>query len=224
MSKLKTIYNVATARTLPVILLADTSGSMSIQGKIEALNMAVAEMLRSFAQEDQGRVEIKVALITFGGTAELHTDLTAASSLQFQPLQADGGTPMGAAFALAQQMLEDQAKIPSRSYTPVLILVSDGQPNDSGWEGCLQSLSQSERAKKAQRFALGIGEDADAQMLQRFLANPNAKVYGANDAHQIKNFFRFVTMSVLSRSRSASPNEYFEILAEELGVDLDTLL
>ena len=107
---------------------------------------------------------------------------------------------------MARGLVEDQQKVPSRAYTPAIVLVSDGQPNDEGWELALAGLLESDRARKAQRFALGIGEDADAGVLRRFLANPEGKVYGSADARQIKSFFRWVTMSVATRSRSTNPN------------------
>src|SRR5437763_1821259 len=51
MSRLKE-FTVPSARPLPVVLLADVSGSMSADGKIDALNAAVAEMLAAFAEEE----------------------------------------------------------------------------------------------------------------------------------------------------------------------------
>src|SRR4051812_9067631 len=51
MSKLKE-FTVSSARPLPVIVVADVSGSMGTDGKIEALNAAVAEMLSAFAEEE----------------------------------------------------------------------------------------------------------------------------------------------------------------------------
>src|SRR5689334_8726549 len=77
MSKLRE-FTVSSARPLPVILMADVSGSMSADGKIDALNAAVAEMLAAFAEEDDGRAEIHVAVVTFGGEASLHTPLQPA--------------------------------------------------------------------------------------------------------------------------------------------------
>ena len=44
-SKLKG-FTVAEARPLPVIVIADVSGSMSVDGKIEALNQALKEIDR----------------------------------------------------------------------------------------------------------------------------------------------------------------------------------
>ena len=50
MSELKQ-FQVQTARPLPVIVLADTSGSMSVDGKIDALNRGLKDMVLSFASE-----------------------------------------------------------------------------------------------------------------------------------------------------------------------------
>ena len=44
-------FVAATARPLPVIILADISGSMAGDGKIENLNMAIKTMIASFAKE-----------------------------------------------------------------------------------------------------------------------------------------------------------------------------
>ena len=44
-------FAIPTARPLPVIVLADASGSMEQDDKIVALNRAIAEMIRSFAND-----------------------------------------------------------------------------------------------------------------------------------------------------------------------------
>ena len=74
MSSLKK-FAVAAPRPLPVIVLADTSGSMSENGNIEALNLALREMVSTFSKESRLRAEIQVGLITFGGKAQLHLPL-----------------------------------------------------------------------------------------------------------------------------------------------------
>lgn len=65
MSELKK-FQVQTARPLPVIVLADTSGSMSVDGKIEALNRGLKDMVASFASESRLRAELQVSVIAFG--------------------------------------------------------------------------------------------------------------------------------------------------------------
>ncbi|MDF5716706.1 MAG: hypothetical protein PUP93_23250 [Rhizonema sp. NSF051] len=57
MSKFNT-FTVPDARRMPVIILADISGSMSVDGKIGTLNRAIAEMIASFAQEEDVRASI----------------------------------------------------------------------------------------------------------------------------------------------------------------------
>lgn len=208
---------MSSARPLPVIVLADVSGSMSANGKIDALNDAVSEMIATFAEEDDSRAEIHVSVIAFGrGEASVHKPLRPAGETQWEPMEASGRTPMGEAFDLARTMVEDRNTIPSRAYRPTLVLVSDGVPTDD-WRGPLEEFLQSERASKATRFAMGIGADADHDTLTAFLANDEGRVFEAHEAREIKNFFRWVTMSVTTRSRSANPNSV--VMVEPTDLD-----
>lgn len=203
-------FTIAAARPLPVIVLADVSGSMSTNGKIEALNDAIKAMVESFAEEDHGRAEIHVAVVAFGkGGARLHQPLRPSAEIRWEPLSAAGNTPMGAAFDLARELIEEPERL-GRAYWPSIVLVSDGEPTDD-WQGPLSRLLASERAAKATRFALGVGDDADHAMLAKFLADPGARVYSAHEGRQIKNFLRWVTMSVTQRTRSANPNSVVAI-------------
>jgi len=204
MSRLKE-FTTQAARPLPVILLADVSGSMGVDGKIQALNHAVREMLEAFQDESDLRAEIHVSVITFGGNAQIHMPLGKAHEASWSDLAANGGTPMGAAFDLAREMVEDRSVVSGRAYRPTVVLVSDGQPTDD-WQAPMEALLGSERGGKAFRMALAIGADADLDVLQAFLADPESRVYRADEARQIRQFFQLVTMSVSSRSRSANPN------------------
>jgi len=123
---------------------------------------------------------------------------------------------MGEAFELARAMVEDRETVPSRAYRPTLVLVSDGVPTDD-WRTPLATLLTSERACKATRFAMGIGADADHETLTAFLANDEGRVFEAHEAREIKNFFRWVTMSVTTRSRSANPNSV--VMVEPTDLD-----
>lgn len=205
MSTLKK-FAVATPRPLPVIILADTSGSMAENGKIESLNDSLKDMIATFAKESRLRAEIQIGMITFGGKAEIHLPLVPADNVTgLNQLNADGGTPMGAALSLAQQLLEDKELIPSRAYRPILILLSDGQPTDD-WEAPLKALCLSERAQKATRLAMAIGADADERMLNEFANDKEAPVFKAHNARDIHRFFRAVTMSITTRTASQNPD------------------
>jgi uncharacterized protein YegL len=206
MSTLKK-FAITAPRPLPVIVLADTSGSMTEHGKIEALNASLKEMVAAFGTESRLRAEIQVCLITFGGTARLHLSLVAAQNVTaMTDLQADGATPMGEAFGIARQLLEDKDRIPSRAYRPVLILISDGQPTDE-WKASFDALKASERAQKATRLAMAIGPDADEAMLKEFANDLEAPLFKGHNARDIQRFFRAVTMSITTRTASNNPDE-----------------
>jgi uncharacterized protein YegL len=204
-------FTVATARPLPVIVLADCSGSMSADGKISSLNQALAEMVRTFAHLDAASAEVHVAIITFGGSTGVAQPLQPASRIQLQSMTAHGGTPLGAALDLAANLLEDRDAIPSRAYRPTVILVSDGQPTDQ-WTGPLARFAEGTRPGKAERMALAIGADADVEMLKQFLGGSERQVFHASDAARIHSFFKFVTNSVSQRSRSANPSDIVRLL------------
>jgi len=201
-------FTIAKARPLPIIILADCSGSMSADGKIETLNQSLREMVASFANEDQLRAEVQVGIITFSGSkAQVKQPLVAAKDLGWENLKATGKTPLASALALATSWLEDRAIIPTRAYAPTIVLVSDGQPDEGDqWREEVERLLQSPRGSKAQRLALAIGSDADETVLAGFIANPDIPVMRTKDASQISQFFRFVTMSVASRLASSNPN------------------
>jgi uncharacterized protein YegL len=215
MSKMKE-FTVSSPRPLPVIVLADVSGSMNADGKIDALNASMSEMLSALQEEDDALAEIQVAVVTFGGEAALHLPLTPAKQVQLTPMRADGRTPLGAALDMTTDLIEDRQQLPARAYRPSVVLISDGLPNDE-WQKPLARLLGSERAKKAQRFALAIGPDADLAVLRAFLDSPDGRVFQAHEAREIRKFFRWVTMSVASRSRSAQPDH--SVVIDPLSLD-----
>jgi len=200
-------FTVSGARPLPVIILADISGSMSENGKINALNQAMKEMLNSFSSEADQRAEIHVSVITFGGTAKVFIPLGPVGKIKWSDMTADGNTPLGEALAIAGEMIEDKSKVPGNSYKPTVVLVSDGRPNDQNWEEQLNKFVSQGRSSKTERITLAIGGDADKRMLEKFLNDPQKKVFYAEDASKIKDFFRFVSMSVTLRSKSIDPNK-----------------
>lgn len=201
-------FTASKAKPLPIILLLDTSGSMW-GDKIASLNDAVRKMLGTFTKEESQANEFLVSIITFGGSASLAYPPTPASKLSYANLSADGGTPLGAAIDVAKSLIEDREQTPGRAYRPLVVLVSDGVPTDS-WESKLDHFIQDGRSAKCDRMALGIGREAyegqGRATLERFIAGTEHRVFEAQDAGEIHNFFKFVTMSVVTRSLSQNPN------------------
>jgi len=200
-----------TARTLPVILLLDTSGSMFENNKIGAMNHAVRDMLTSFKHYSSTVASISVAIITFGGaSANVHLPMTAIDELDlsaFQDMEANGMTPMGEAISIAKSIIENKEQIPSRAYRPTVVLVSDGMPNDR-WEEPLEEFKHEGRSAKCYRMAMGIRVDrgSDAYNVLKNFTSDEEQVFDASDAAEISKFFRYVTMSTTARIKTANPN------------------
>lgn len=184
--------------------------------KIQILNDAVRRMVDSFASEERMETEFLVSIITFGDRVAQHLAPGVASSVNWTDMEADGCTAMGAAFSLAKRLIEDKDVIPSRAYRPTVVLVSDGQPTDD-WKHPLEALITSGRSAKCFFMAMGIGDNSGTQVLARFisqtpvLAEVNGTpvlntVFHATAADKIQEFFRKVTMSVTTRSKSQNPN------------------
>ncbi len=206
-------FTLATARPFPVILVADTSGSMGQNGKIEALNLAVREMVDLFSRENGLRAELQVAVIVFGGDgARLHVPLTPARSLKWTDVTASGPTPLGAAIDMLRGLLEDANVVPSRAYRPAVVLLSDGRPNDEHrWPRAVTEYLGSDRASKATRFVVAIGTDADERPLRAFLGSESATIHRPETASELQELLYAVSQSICVSSRGVHPGENLDL-------------
>lgn len=104
------------SRPLPVFILADVSGSMATHQKIETLNLAISQMIDSFASMEDSRAIIHVEVITFGmNVAKVHTPLAPATSIQWTNMAANGATPLGSALTLFTDRLTDKSVVSSKA-------------------------------------------------------------------------------------------------------------
>jgi len=197
--------NAPEPRLMPVILLLDTSGSMGIDGKIATLNDAVSRMINAFKQVEIPGCQTVISVVSFGGTAKIHIPATRVSLIDWKPLEADGNTPMGAAFKLVGEILKDPTKVPERSFKPNLVLVSDGIPTDE-WEKHLSDLDESSHGKRAMRFAVGIGADLRLDVLKRFVGK-DGEVVPVERVELLTEFFKYVTYTVTQAAKKPNKSQ-----------------
>ena len=190
-------------RVLPLILLADTSSSM--REWMGELNTAIRDMLGILKEQESLKAEIHISFITFGnGGAKLHTALTPVSNIEFNDFTEGGITPLGGALRIAKDMVENREIITSKSYAPIILLLSDGEPNDDGWEDEMHRFINDGRSKKCMRMSLGIGRDYDYDVLKSF--SSSSEVYEAKDSTNIIDFFKFMTMTIKEKTLSTDFN------------------
>jgi len=203
-------YTVSEPKSIPVILMLDTSGSMN-GNKITKLNEAVEKMIKVFKEAQTMEKFIKIAIITFGNHGvQLHTPMTEVTDIEYKYLSAGGMTPMGTALKMAKDMIEDKEIIKGRDYRPAVILVSDGHPNDN-WREPLDDFINDGRSKKCDRLALAIGNDVDMDVLEQFVSGCENPVFFAENASDIVDKFKQITMSVTMRAKSTNPNQTINI-------------
>ena len=110
--------------------------------------------------------------------------------------------------------------LPERALPPVLVLISDGQPTDD-FTGGLKTLLDLPWGKKAVRIAIAIGEDADLEVLQKFIGHPEIKPLQANNSEALVNYIRWVSTAVL-KSASSPASQMSGSASPALNVPIPT--
>ncbi|SNS69084.1 Hsp70 protein [Geodermatophilus pulveris] len=150
---------------------------MQLDGRLRAVDGAIRDALlhcASIVSRDP-RIRVLIRALTFSSGARWHVaQPVPVEDLTWPALPPAGGyTDLGAALREVSGALgalpEDPTALP-----PVLVLVSDGEPTDEYQIG-LQVLASAPWGARAQRFAVGIGPDADLAVLQEFLGRPDAR-------------------------------------------------
>lgn len=206
--RIEDLVNNPTAR-VPVCLCLDTSGSMN--GKpIEELNEGVRLFYDAIREDETALYSAEISIITFGETAQCIADF---SGLEIQPeppiLTASGMTPMGEAVNMGLDLLERRKEEYKERgvdyYQPWLVLMTDGVPNGdpSLLDKAISKTVELVNKKKLTVFPIGIGCDADMEILGKFSPKrPPLRLQGL----KFREFFAWLSQSV-SKTSQSTPGE-----------------
>ena len=185
------------SRPLHFFWVCDTSGSMS-GAKIQALNVAVREAVPAMrdAAEDNPNAQVMVRALQFSSGAQwVNAAPVKLDDFRWDDLNAGGETQMGRGLAMVADQLKSPP-MPQRALPPVVVLVSDGQPTDDFNAG-LKAFMDEPWGKKAVRIGIAIGEDADLDVLQRFIGQDEIKPLVAQNSADLTRYIKWVSTAVL---------------------------
>ncbi|MDJ0736309.1 MAG: VWA domain-containing protein [Nostocaceae cyanobacterium] len=151
----------------PVILLLDTSGSMSGQ-PIQELNRGLAAFKEDVLKDSQASLSVEVAIVGFG-PVRLIQDFVTIDDFIPPTLAADDLTPMGEAIEYALDLLEERKQSYKDNgildYRPWVFLITDGSPTDY-WEAAAQRVREAEAQRRLSFFAVAV-QGADMNKLRQ---------------------------------------------------------
>ena len=198
---------------VPVCLVLDTSGSMS-GDPINELSEGVRLFYDAVRSDETALYSAEISVVTFGGSVTRKADF---NTLEHQPetpeFYANGGTPMGEAVNMALDMLEQRKSEYKASgvdyYQPWIVLMTDGKPNGDRSElsRAIQRTCDMVNERKLTVFPIGIGEEADMDVLAKFSPKrPPLKLQGLN----FREFFAWLSKSV-SKVTQSTPGEKVQL-------------
>ncbi|MEK0180707.1 vWA domain-containing protein [Microcoleus anatoxicus] len=150
----------------PVVLLLDTSGSMS-GDRIDELNAGLASFKQDVEKDTTASLRVEVAIITFDSSVNLIQDFVTMDNFYPPQLTTTGTTAMGEGIELALNEVESRKAIYKSNgiqyYQPWVFLITDGGPTDS-WQSAAQRVRQADADRKISFYAIGV-QGADMNIL-----------------------------------------------------------
>jgi uncharacterized protein YegL len=200
------------SRPLEFIWILDVSGSME-GDKIQSLNTAIRDCIPAMVDVADNNInaQVYVRALLFGtnsnsGVSWHIAQRTEIKDFKWVDVTSQGGTPLGAAYTELAKVLETSA-MPDRGLPPVLVLITDGMPNDN-WKKPLEDLLKLPWAKKAVRIGIAIGNDCDEEVIKKFINNVEIKPLKADSASQLTAYIKWASTQVLSNaSATKSTND-----------------
>lgn len=202
-------------KDLPVIFVIDTSGSMSMDGKMTQVNSGISEaveILREFSKKNAD-ANLKIGILKFSSGCEWVTKgLEPFTEFEYENLEAGGLTDLGAALdELNSKLTRHKGGFLGSmigSNMPIIIFVTDGFPNDD-WEKPLDNIWKNKwfAHRNTTKIGIGIGKDADMNVLTSVVGT-NEAVCRVDDLTILGRLLRCiaVTSSMTRSSTSITEN------------------
>lgn len=176
--------------------MIDISGSMNGH-KIAAVTDALENVKETLSDYSYDHESVRICVQLFSRDVRWNQEHpTPIEDFQWEEPFCTGMTSLGKACTSLSEFLMDK----SLSDTLKIILISDGCPTDDYDEG-LSNLSELSIFNTSERFAIGLGEEADIASLVKFTGDPD-KVYSVTDLDRLLDC---ITMTIVDTTQPIPP-------------------
>lgn len=168
---------------------------------IEQVKNGMQVLVSGLRQDPYALETAFLAVITFDSEAKEICPLTELTAFQSPAIQASGGTSLGAALSLvaesAQRNVAKTTATQKGDWRPMVFLMTDGRPTDD-WQAGLARFKQE---KWGVIVACAV-DAADPAILKQIAGDENVVKLDTSDSSSITAFFKWVTASVSTSSKS----------------------
>lgn len=214
-------------KSLVIFFLIDTSRSM-VGKKMGELNTVMEELIPEIRRVGEADTDVKVAVLTFGSQVRwMYSEPIPIEDFEWARLRADGVTNMGEAFKELNSRMSRNSFLnsPSLSFAPVIFLMTDGYPSDD-YKSALAELQTNSWYKFGLKAALGIGQEANDDMLAEFTGSKDTVVhaYSGGQLAQMIKIIAVTSAQIGSKSMTLSDDTNHELSEEEVRMAKQKLL
>ena len=191
----------------PCVLVVDVSSSM-YGAKMNQLNSGIATFAKELKADQLASLRTEVAIVTFGGHAEMPQDFVTADRFSPPTLVANGSTMMSQGVNLALKKIEERKQMYRDNgidyYRPWLFLLTDGAPTESEdvVDAMAERLKSADGDKRVAAFSVGV-QGADMDLLTQISPRRPLMLKGL----EFSSMFVWLSQSMSRISRSRTDDE-----------------
>lgn len=186
-----------TAKILNIFFIVDVSGSMRIDGRMDALNESFVRMvpaLRQIQIDCMSEFELRIAIMTFHQKAQWIVEPTPIMEYNHKEISC---TEWVTFYSNALKKLNEKLtrkefmEHSGKMAQPYIMFMTDGEPYENdNYQVELDKLNKNGWFKAAQRYAVLIGKEAinsekSREAVKNFVSNPIEGIINALDAEEI---------------------------------------
>ncbi len=234
---------INTSKRLPVVFCIDVSPAMgekwgSYTSSIELLNVAISKFVGELKNNIRACVSVEVAFVTFSTNIEMDSDFEFVRSLNapnLLPVES-GNTCISKAILRSIEKIE-QRRVQYENaeigyYAPVLILVTDGDPDIIGDELYYKSLdaiklhcdSSVDKRKFIAPFIIGVGDNVTSATLSKYSEGFTRDYFRIESKHAKYAFDNMLVMISKCIKKIISMNGTFDQVIASIQTDANDFL